>query len=122
MPRALGERGVALLMTIILIVGMTLLAAAALNASFQYRNLRESIGVRHTQSRYRAQAGVVDARWRIRNNVQGDYRVAAFDPAPYELDIDNDGTMDVTVDIGPAVIDPAGANNLLRPIRSTSRE
>lgn len=112
----LGRSGIAMTITIILIIASTLLAAAALSVGYQYRRLREGVGALHAQSYYRAQAGVVDARWRIRNNIGANYLVAATDPAPYTLDIDGDGTVDVTVDIGPA--DGGG----LRRILATGRD
>ncbi|MCG3176029.1 MAG: hypothetical protein MOGMAGMI_00967 [Candidatus Omnitrophica bacterium] len=115
-PRLLGERGIALTITIILIIASALLAAAALSVGYQYRRLREGVGALHTQAYYRAQAGVVDARWRIRNNIGANYLLAGTDPAPYQLDIDGDAVMDVTVDIG------AADGNGLRQILATGRD
>jgi len=110
------DRGAALTLAIVVAMILSVLAAVALTLGYNYRRLRDGLTVIHAASHFRAQAGLVDARWRIRNNIGGDYTVAAFDPAAYQLDIDGSGNNDVTVDIGPA------DGNGLRPISSVGRE
>jgi hypothetical protein len=57
-----------------------------------------------------AQAGVVEASSRIRNDYTvglspaGSFAVDAYDPNPYSIDVDGDGQIDTTIDIGPANI------------------
>lgn len=111
-----GDRGAALTLAIVIVMILSTLAAVALALAYNYRMMRDGLTAQHARAHFRAQAGVVDARWRIRNNFGMDFTVAANDPAPYDIDIDGDGTNDVTVDIGPA------DGNGLRPIQSVGAE
>ncbi len=97
-----NHNGVALTLAIVMIFVIIILGIIALNLAFNYRKLSDSVSAAHVQAYFRAQAGVVDARWRIRNNIGGDFTVAATTLGPYPLDIDGDGVNDVTVTITAA--------------------
>ncbi len=96
------QDGIALTLAIIMILVMIVLGIVALSLAYNYRTLSDSISVSHTRAYFRAQAGIVDARWRIRNNIGVDFRVATNTLGPYSLDIDGDGVNDVTITIGAA--------------------
>ena len=86
------ERGVALTVVMVFTVILALLAATLLNLSYNKTKLVDSVGVKRAQTYYRAQAGVVDAFWRIRVNKPalsvGSFNNPAFEPPPYFIDID----------------------------------
>jgi len=111
-----GAVGFALTAVIIAILLMVTLAAAALRLASNIRQVQDHFFVGRTRAYYYAQAGTVDAQWRIRNNLFGEYG-PNDDPPPYSLDVNGDGLMDVTVDISAE--DPT---THLRQISATGRE
>jgi hypothetical protein len=121
-----GEKGVVLGMVFLFTAMCSLLVAYSLQQGFQHASLTTQVSRERTQNYYHAQAGVVNAYWRIRVNFTGDigggsFLNATFNPAPYFIDIDTDtvhmtqtATDDIRVDIGPA-----NPGTFLRPITST---
>ena len=87
---------------IIVIVIMAFLATLITTLGYNQRKLSDSAGGRRAKIYYQAQAGVIEARWRIRENIGGNFTTDAYDPAPYSIDVDGDGTNDCDIDIGPA--------------------
>ena len=68
---------------------------------YNQKKLSDAAGGRRAKIYYRAQAGVVEANWRIRENIGGNFTTPAYDPAPYSIDVDGDTVNDCTIDIGP---------------------
>ena len=93
------EKGMALTIVIVITLIIVLLAGYILNLSYNKTRLVNTVGVKRTRTYYRAQAGVVDAFWRIRVNKPaegaGSFKDPAFAPPPYFIDID---TNTVTAD------------------------
>ncbi len=101
MPRMTNAHGFALSIAIITIVLLATLAVSVLMLGFHQRRIVRTVTHR-TQAYYFAQAGLVDARERIRRNQAPDnFTNNAFDPPQYSLDVDGNGVNDVLVDIGP---------------------
>ncbi len=99
--KQLGQKGMAMTITIMMIICASLLAGYGLQAGWNMRRTVILTGSRRDRMYWAAKAGVVDARWRIRTNAGGVYTNPAADPAFYNLDLNNDGVNDVRVDIGP---------------------
>jgi Tfp pilus assembly protein PilX len=127
MKNNLNSNGMALTIVMITLILLSLVAAYALNLSYNQHKLFQSSTGKRVKIYYAAQAGAVDAEWRIRTNAVaatcsgacnswsssgGDF-TAAGSTASYALDIDGDGVNDVVVAIG------AVNANGLRPIDST---
>jgi len=97
----------ALTVVIIIIIMLGLLATYVTQLGYNQRRLSDTAGGRRAKIYYRAQAGLVDANWRIRTNYTaslspvGSFLVDGYDPGAYQLDVDGDGTNDTSVDIGP---------------------
>jgi hypothetical protein len=108
----MGQKGIALTIAILMIICSSILAGYALQAGWNMRRIQVSSGSKRDRTYWYAKAGVVNARWRIRTNVGGQFTNPAFDPAAYTLDVNGDAVNDVSVDIGPVV-------NGLRQIDST---
>ena len=89
--------------TIVVIMVFAILAAgiAVLALGYNQKRLVDQVGAGQIRGYYRARAGIVNARWRIRtnNNGAGGYEYNVNPPA-YSLDLDGDSVNDVTVDIG----------------------
>ena len=64
-----SERGIALTLVLIAVIIVASLASYALIISFNHRTVVRTHVRNRTQAYYSAQGGVVDANWRIRNNV-----------------------------------------------------
>lgn len=106
-----GERGVVLTVVIIVTIMMLSLAVAVLSLAANQTRLSNSLAASNVRAQYRAEAGLVDARWRMRVNFTddiggGDFDDPDFDPPAYFIDIDADavhttrtGDDDVEVDI-----------------------
>jgi Tfp pilus assembly protein PilX len=101
-------KGFALTMVIIILVLLALLATYITSISYNQRRFLDRNSSKRMKIFYCAKAGVVDANWRIRTNytagllpAAGSFANDVYDPAPYNLDVDGDGTVDTTVDIGP---------------------
>lgn len=125
-----NEKGVALLVVITFATVISLIAAYALRLSYNQARQVNAVSIRRTMINYRAQAGFVDAAWRIRTNTAapgtpGSFMTPTYDPAPYCIDIDTDAASalvggncvaaaDVRVDIGSR-----NATSGLRTIDST---
>lgn len=88
--------------SIILVIIMALLATFVTVLGYNQKKLSDSIGGRRAKVYYRAQAGVTEAGWRIRENIGGNFTTDAYDPAPYSIDVDGDTINDCTIDIGTA--------------------
>lgn len=110
------QKGVALTIVIIFTMIIALLAGYILSLSYNKTQLVNSVGVKRTRTYYRAQAGVVDAFWRIRVDKPplgvGSFKDPVFAPPPYFIDIDANAVTadrtaasDVEVVISP--VDPA---------------
>ena len=109
-----------MVVVIVIITMLTLIGAFMTKMTYNQRTLVSVTSGKRVQVYYRAQAGVVDAHWRIRTNYTGapmgggDFTNPAFDPPPYSVDMaPADGNNDFTVDMGP--VNASG----LRPISST---
>jgi Tfp pilus assembly protein PilX len=107
LARKLNDKGMALVVVIVVVIMLALLAGYVTQLGYNQRRLSDTAGGRRAKIYYNAQAGVVHANWRIRTNYTaglvpaGSFLVDAYDPNPYSIDVDGDGTMDCTVDIGP---------------------
>jgi len=97
-----SDKGAILTVVIMVIVLLTLLAGYTLNFAYNQKRLTDRSSGAHLKAYYRAQAGVVDAQWRLRTDPGGLFAAngPAYNPPAYSLDIDGDGVNDVTVDIG----------------------
>ena len=111
----LNEEGMAMMVALMTGLIVALICTYALDLAYnQKRQLRTLAASERTKVYYRAQAGMVDATWRIRNNRTlaftgwtSDFNNANFNPPVYYIDIDtgtysetNSATADVKVDIG----------------------
>ena len=112
--RCQNDKGMALTVAIIIIILLGLLAGYMTQMGYNQRRLADTAGGRRAKAYYRAQAGLVDANWRIRTNYTGtttytgsalnppgSFAVDAYNPNAYQMDLDGDGSNDVDVDIGP---------------------
>ena len=102
---------------IIIIIIMAMLALYVTTLGYNQKKLADSAGGRRAKIYYKAQAGVIDANWRIRTNYTAGLPVGNFRTDPnysptYSVDIDGDGTNDCQVTIG--AVDASGK----RPINS----
>ena len=99
---------------IIIVIVMAFLATLVTMLGYNQRKLANAAGGRRVKIYYRAQAGVVEADWRIRENYLlnpalvntgggASFTDDTYDPAPYSIDIDGDAVNDVTIDIGPKI-------------------
>ena len=119
-----GRRGVALTVTMVIIVVLVLLASFTVNYGYNKKRLVDINSGRRDTLNFRAEAGVVDANWRIRSNYTvglspaGSFATDAYDPAPYGLDVDKNGVTDTCVNIGPVT----NVNTGQRSIVSTGIE
>ena len=106
------SKGVALVIVIMVIIMLTLLGGFAANLAYNQRRLLDIASGRHIRNYYAAQAGVVDASWRIRTNytgatsctpggLGGDFTNVNYSPT-YLCDLNNDGVMIASITIGPA--------------------
>ena len=129
-----NDSGIALTLTIIVMLLLTALAGYALTASMHQGRLRKQTTLVRNKAYYWAQGGVVEAYARTRTRymtlpgggplggtVSGggpaDLTNPNFDPNPYCLDVDpNDPGNEVQVDIGPA-----DAVTGLRPIVANAK-
>lgn len=128
-----NEKGVALLVVITFATVIALIAAYVLRFSYNQARQVDAVSIRHTMINYRAQAGVIDAFWRIRTNpippipgapAGSSFTTATYDPPPYFIDIDTDtvtagqdAASDVRIDIGS--MNATGDAIGLRPVVST---
>lgn len=108
------SKGLALTLVILIILMVTFVGGAAMSLGYNQRLLvKKAVGSR-TRAYYYAKAGIVDAFELLRKDPDGEFTDPTFDPAPYTLDVDEDGNPDVTVDI--SAIDPV---TQYRSIQST---
>ena len=104
-----GQKGVALTAVVIILIMLGVLSAIALNLAYNQRRLVNNSGAGQTVAYYRARGGLVDAYWRLQNNVgpPPDNTPGFWGPAvqaAYNLDIDGNGADDTGVTVGlPAV-------------------
>ena len=112
-----NDKGAAMTIVIILVIIMAFLATLVTIMSYNQKKLSQSVSGRRAKIYYRAQAGVVEANWRIRENytvglVNGGGGASfiddAYDPQAYSIDTDGDSVNDCTIDIGPKTGGPAG--------------
>ncbi len=124
-----NERGIALTLVLMTALIISAMLAAAIMSSYNQKRVTNKVTTERTQSYYFAQAGVVDAFWRIRNDQDvfgGTFTVPTYDPPPYFLDVDNDVAQtamfpgaDVSVDISAQDTNVASPRFGLRTIDST---
>jgi Tfp pilus assembly protein PilX len=120
-----SRSGFILVLTIIMIVILTLVAVQVLSLGAHQKRLADAVSGKRMVAHYRSQAGLVDAQWRIRENVTAlhptgslnssspsqDFADPAWNPPVYYIDLDSDTTSlvrrssgvnidDVQVDIG----------------------
>src|SRR5690348_3628790 len=106
------DNGIA--MTVVLVFAMIALTLVGyvLTLSYQQTKLVNAVGIKRSKAFYRAQAGIVDAFWRIRADKAppgsaGSFATASYAPT-YYIDIDTDtasstpnsATDDIQVSIG----------------------
>lgn len=112
------SKGVAMMVVIMLIIMLALIASFVASLSYNQRRLVDASSGKRIKIYYAAQAGLVDANWRIRTDYTtgltpaGSFATATYAPNPYFIDVDENGTNDVKVTIG------AVNTNGLRPIDS----
>lgn len=104
------NRGVALLVVIVMISILSLLAGYMLTLTYNQRKLGLGISGNNLKAYYRAQAGVVDAQWRLRSQYTGDIGGGGFPATAFTYDIDLDSN---TVHIENAA-NPTTANDDVR--------
>ncbi len=107
MVRRPNDKGIAMTLVIVIIIILTMLAAYVTSLAYNQRRVTDTAGGGRAKIYYRAKAGVVEANWRIRTNytaglTPGSFLIPTYDPAPYTIDVDEDGTADCQIDIGPA--------------------
>lgn len=122
-----NSKGIALLVVIMIIVTLAMAAAYSMSVGYNQQNVVNAAGGKRVVVENAAQAGMVDAMWRIRTGYRGtttyttaplpppgfpvpplamtfDFStVPAYNPT-YFMDLNVDGTVDVVVTIGPAVL------------------
>ena len=124
-----NQAGFVLALTIIVIVILTFVVMLVLSLGVHQKTLADAVSGTRMVAYYRSQAGIVDAQWRIRENVihldkngdlnsdlvdnGKDFSFPEWDPPAYYIDLDDDTTSltrrsvaggnidDVQVDIGP---------------------
>jgi hypothetical protein len=129
--RKKGLRGNGGFAMVFVMVVITILAMFAVWVTIQGYNQRKLLDVTSGQRAklyYRAQAGVVEAAWRIRDNytsgIGGVIPPGGFpandtwNPPPYSIDVDGVGGNDTSIDID-AVVSGTLKN---RPVRSAGCE
>ena len=103
----LNNKGLALTIVMIVIIMLAIISAFSTNLGFNQKKMIDANSGRRAKIYFKAQAGVVDANWRIRTDYTvglapaGSFTTDAYNPGPYLLDVDQNGTNDVSVDIGP---------------------
>ena len=116
------RNGMAMTIVIIIVIILVSLVGFVTSLGFNQRKFLGASSGKKLVLYYRAQAGAVEAAWRIRENYTtglspaGSFGDPAYNPAVYLIDVDGDGTMDTNVDI-----DVVGANGS-RKIISTAQE
>lgn len=127
-----NAKGIALTVVIIVLAILVMMAGYIFSLGYNRKKITDAASGTRAKISYRAQAGVHDATARIRKNYVGatnlpppgattpaltpgggSFLNPAFDPDPYQIDVDGNGTMDVRIDIGP--VNASGQ----RPILST---
>lgn len=124
--------GAALTAAIVVITILSALAAFALSFAFNQQRLMNSLSRGYTKAHFAAQAGVVNAHWRIRKNYTtdiggGSFANPLFNPPVYYIDIDantistiQNTNHDVSVDIGP--VNTTGPFQGLRDISAVGND
>lgn len=105
-----SRSGVALTVAIMMMICSSILAGYALQAGWNQRRMTIVNGSKRDRIYWAAKAGVVDARWRIREGMRnsnssglfpgGNFNDDLYNPNSYDIDLDNNGVVDVSVDIG----------------------
>ncbi|RKY46304.1 MAG: hypothetical protein DRP81_01075 [Candidatus Omnitrophota bacterium] len=106
------SRGIVLITVIITVVVLVILALVTVHIMIQQAYIAEH-KIKRLRAFFIAKAGLVHALERLRN---GD------DPSVIsneDLDIDNDGTSDADIQIGPPINNPGSPLNGTRPISVT---
>lgn len=111
------SKGVALVLVIIAVMMLTGIGGFAANLAYNQRLFQNSSGGNRIRNYYRAQAGIVDACWRIRTNTGANFTIPATTLA-YSLDVDNNGTNDTNVTIGALATGNPFPLTVGRPITS----
>ena len=120
--RILGRQhrdGMAMTVAIIVIIILVSIVGYATTLGFNQKKLLDLSTGKRMIVYYRAQAGAVEAAWRIRENYTtgllpaGTFADPNYNPAAYSIDVDLNGVNDATIDIGP--VNATGR----RPIVST---
>jgi hypothetical protein len=106
------SKGAVMTLVIIVIVMLVLLGSFVTNLCYNQRLLADAAGGGRIEKYYRAQAGVVDALARLRNNL-----IPPASTSSYSLDVNSDGTNDVNVTIG-AVTNPLTGARVVRATAS----
>ncbi len=94
-----NEKGVVLTVVIIVTLMVVLIAGYVMTMAYNQKRLSNAVSGRRIRAYYRAQAGVVDAQWRLRTNTTTglvasplssgarDFNNPLFDPLPYSLNL-----------------------------------
>ncbi len=120
-----NERGAILFIAIIFSLVVTSVMVFTMNMAYQRTRLVNTVGIERTEFYYHAQAGLVDAFWRLRTSTlppgaPADLFANPARSATYFMDIDGNGisaavvagVSDIRVDIsavGAAAVPPAPA-------------
>jgi Tfp pilus assembly protein PilX len=92
--RLLKNNGVLITVVIITLLVLTLLAGYVMSLAFHQKKMVDQVSGSRLQRYYAAQAGVVDAQWRIRNDSTaeiggGSFSTSSFSPT-YYINLSND--------------------------------
>ena len=110
--KAGNERGVALIVVVVVVLMLTAIAGYMMQLGFNQRKLTQIAGGQRAKTYFRAQAAIVEANWRIRTDYTAglapggvapfNFANDLYDPGSKDIDVDGNGTMDARFDIGPA--------------------
>lgn len=121
------EKGAVLFVVLLFSLVMTSVMVYTTNMVYQRTRLVDAVGIKRTKTYFRAQAGLVDAFWRIRTNhavpgLSGNFSDPNFS-AEYYIDIDSGivtsartATSAVKVTIGPRNVNVGSPQYGLRPV------
>ncbi len=100
------NKGVAMTIVMIILMVLAIMAGYILNFGYNRKRIVDAASGTRAKVYYRAQAGVHDAAVRIRKNYTvgllpaGSFLNPAYDPNAYNIDVDGNGSMDTTINIG----------------------
>ena len=118
-----NQKGVALLVAVIIIMMVLSVAAAVLAMAYNVARVTYNSSAGRTLAYYRSQAGIVDAIWRIRNNMSADISGGTNGTIDFRLP---SSTADYYIEItdnagaGQPFINPLGVKIHIGPANTTT--